>query len=53
MAGVFNLVSAQKGHRVTNEGDLVGDGNMFYYEAHFNPGADASSTVLTTQDFTI
>ena len=53
LATVFDLVSMQKGHKVVSDGDLVGDGNIFYYEAHFNPGADASTTVLTQQDFSV
>jgi len=53
LATVFDLVSMQKGHKVVSDGDLVGDGNIFYYEAHFNPGADAGTTVLTQQDFSV
>jgi hypothetical protein len=53
LATMFNLISMQKGQTFGKPEDLVGDGTRFYYEAHFNPGAAASSTVLTYQDFSV
>lgn len=51
---MFTLISLQRGNLITSdENDLVGDGNVFTYEAHYNPGAEASASVMTQQDFTI